>query len=148
MTELEQRIVVEGPFDRALAAVVHAVRDEGLEVLATLDVREHFRRTLGLEFRQYARLEVWSADLAFLALKRDLLAGTVMPTTLAVYELASGETAVVAHQASLSTAAEAGCPCEEDSLRPIAAQERDRITRVLARLRHLPRRPRILPRAA
>ena len=148
MTDLEKRIVVGGPFNRALGAVIHAVRDEGLEVISSLDVREHFRRTLGLEFRQYARLEVWSPDLAFLALKRDLPAGTVMPTTLAVYELADGETAVVARQASLPAASERGCRCEEDSLRTIAAQERGRITRVLARLRHVPRRTGTMPRAA
>ena len=64
MAAFETRIVVDQPFDRALGAVVHAVRDEGLDVIASLDVREHFRRTVGHEFRQYALLEVWSPDLA------------------------------------------------------------------------------------
>ena len=148
MADLPTRIVVDLGFDRALGALIHAVRDEGLEVIASVDVREHFRRTVRREFRQYALLQVWSSDLAFEALKRDLPAATVVPTTLAIYELADGETAIVAHQPPLPAAGKAGWGGERGGLGPLAAQQRDRISRVLARLRHVPRRQPAIPHAA
>lgn len=112
MTSSTRRIVIDADFETTIGAVSRALRDEGLDVLARIDVRDHFWRN-GHDFRRYFLVETWSPDAAFQALRSTLDAGATLTTTLAVYELADGETAVVTREPD---------------------QESDRMRRVLARL--------------
>lgn len=112
MTSTTRRVVIDADFETAIGAVSRALRDEGLDVLARIDVRDHFWRN-GHDFRRYLLIETWSPDAAFQALRSKLDAGPMLTTTLAIYELADGETAVVTREPD---------------------QEPDRMRRVLARL--------------
>jgi uncharacterized protein (DUF302 family) len=95
MSNFGRRLVIDLPFEAALGETTRALRAEGFEVLARIDVRDQFRRGLGHDFRQYYVLEAWSSQLAVEALAHELDAGTLLPTRVVVYELADGETAVV-----------------------------------------------------
>jgi uncharacterized protein (DUF302 family) len=90
MDDCSRRIVVDLPFERALGEEVHAICDEGLQVIARTDVRDHFRQSVHHDFRRYVLLQVWSPDMAFEALRHDLGVGTILPTTVVVYELPDG----------------------------------------------------------
>ena len=139
MADFGTRIVVDLPFEQALGAVAHAVRDEGLALIATIDVREHFRRTLGRDFRQHAVIEVWSPEAAFDALQYDLTAATIVLTMLAIFELADGETAVVARHGLPSGVTARTWRRQHRALADAVDRERARISRVFARLQHHPR---------
>ena len=134
MSAYDRRIVMDANFDAAVCDVSRAIREEGLQAVARIDVREQFWRHLSCNVRPYLLIEAWSTDQAMEALRLAPDVGAVLPTTFAVYELADGKT-VVAAKASLSAAADQpGFREEVPALAAIADQERARMARVLGRL--------------
>ena len=93
-----QHIVIDSGFETVLGEVSRAIREEGLQTIARIDVRDHFWRDLGQAFRRYFLIEAWSPELSLEALRQDLGIGTILPATLAIYELADGQTAVVVRE--------------------------------------------------
>jgi hypothetical protein len=125
-------VVVDADFNRVLVDVLNAFQDEGLEIVSRLDVREHFKRTLGREFRRHVVFDVWAPDLALNALRQDLEVGTFIMTRFVIYELADGETAVAATE-GLWGLVEA-CRLDHLGLTALADLERERAAAVLSRL--------------
>jgi uncharacterized protein (DUF302 family) len=134
MDACSRRIVVDLTFERALGEAVHAVCDEGLQVIARIDVRDHFRQSVRHDFRRYVLLHLWSPDFAFSALRHDLESGAILPTTLALFELPDGETAVVVNQRLAPISWNPPCRRNNRELAVMADHERERIARVLMRL--------------
>jgi uncharacterized protein (DUF302 family) len=134
MTDYGRRIVVDAAFDAVVNGIQRAIADEGLHVIARLDVRDHFWRELTHDFRRYVLIDAWSPRLAFEALRRTLDVGTVMPTRFAVYELADGETAVVAEEPLAPVAAEPQWRRDSPELATIADRESERVARVLGQI--------------
>ena len=132
------RIVVDREFESALGALCRALREEGLQVLSRADVRSHLWQEVGHDMRRYVRIEAWSPDLALEALREDMTVGAVLPTGFAVYELADGETAVVAHQALVDWAVDPDWRRDWPALAEVVEREADRVTRVMTRLEHAP----------
>jgi len=133
MTTYSRRIVLESDYETALGDLSRALKDEGLQVIARIDVRDHCWRN-GHDFRRYLLLEAWSPDLAFEALRQTLDAGPLLTTTLAVYELADGETAVTIRESLAPFADDEALRQAEPWLAAVADQERERVTRALARV--------------
>jgi uncharacterized protein (DUF302 family) len=125
-------IVVDADFDRMVVDILAAFRDEGLEIISRIDVREHFKRTLGREFRRHLVFDVWAPDLALNAIRQDLELGSFIMTRFVIYELADGET-VVAATGGLSKVLD-DCGAEHPGLASLAEREGERADRVLARL--------------
>jgi len=136
MDDYGRRIVIDLGFDAVLGEASHAIREEGLQMTARIDVRDHFQRELRHDFRQYFLLEAWSPELAFQALRVNLEAGTIFHTTFAVYELADGETVVVANEPLSLLATDPEWRRDAPTLAAIADRECERVARVLARLQH------------
>lgn len=134
MDDYGRRIVLDLGFEATADSLGQAMRAEGLRALARVDVREHFGRELGHDFRRYVLIQAWSPDLALNALRRDLAAGTSLITSFALYELADGETAVVAQRPLASVTDDSGWRRDVPALAAIADREGDRIARVLDRL--------------
>lgn len=129
-----RRIVIDLGFEAALAEVSRAIRDEGLQMIARIDVRDHFWRDLGEPFRQYHLLIAWSPELAIDALRTRLEAGSILPVTFAVYELADGETAVVVKEPLSPAAAETVWQRETPALASVASREAERVARIVGRI--------------
>ncbi len=134
MSDYGRRIVVDSGFETAVGDLSRAIREEGLRVIARVDVREHFRRELGRDFRQYFMLEAWSPELAREALKQNLDVGAVLPTGFSVYELADGETAVVAREPLSPLAEDPAWRRSSPLLATIVDRETTRVARVFSRL--------------
>lgn len=94
MDDYGRRIVIDLGFEAVLGEASRAIREEGLQMIARIDVRDHLWRNLGHDFRRYFLLEAWSPELALEALRYNLEAGTILPMTLAIYELAMSTLAV------------------------------------------------------
>jgi uncharacterized protein (DUF302 family) len=137
MTDYGRRIVVDLDFDSALGETARALREEGLQTIARIDIRDHFRRDLAHDFRQYYVIEAWSSRLAMAALAHDLDAGAILPTRLAIYELADGETAIVAAEPLASMMTDFEWSRQSPELAMLAGEESRRIARVLQRLQHI-----------
>jgi len=136
MDDYGRRIVIDLGFEAAVAHTAQAIREAGLDVVSRIDVRDCFWRDLRHGFRQYVLLDVWSPTLAIEALKHDLAAGTILRTTFAVYELADGETAIVAREPLSSVSSDPGWRRDTPALALIADRLCNQIAGVLARLQH------------
>ena len=130
-----RHIVLDTDFDQVVVDILKAFQDEGLEVISRVDVREHFKRTLGREFRRHLVFDVWAPDLAMNAIRQDLEIGTFIMTRFVIYELADGET-VVSTTEGLSRLVESG-RIQPPGLAALADRERARGAEVLSRLLRL-----------
>ncbi len=90
-----RQVVVNLPFERALAETGRALCTEGLHLLGRCDVREFLSSTLHHDFLRYILLDVAPAQSTLDALLEDLSAGPLLPTRIAVYEVGKTETAIV-----------------------------------------------------
>jgi uncharacterized protein (DUF302 family) len=64
MSNSERPIVVDLEFEAVVSETARALHDEGLELIARVDVRDQFRIALRHDFRRYTLLEGWSPALA------------------------------------------------------------------------------------
>jgi uncharacterized protein (DUF302 family) len=134
MTDYGRRVVMDVEFETAVGNLSRAIRDEGLQAIARIDVRDQFWREPGHDFRRYFLILAWSPELALDALRHNLDIGTVFSTTFAVYELADGETAVVAHDNLSPVAAQPEWRQDAPVLAAIADRESEHIAGVFRRL--------------
>ena len=138
MNEYGRRIVIASGFEAVVGEVSRALREEGLQTIARIDVRDHFWRDPGHDFRRYFLIEAWSPALALEALQHDLDAGTVFPTTFAIYELADSRTVVVVRQPFSPLIADREWRQQAPAVAAVADRETERVARVLARLQATP----------
>lgn len=134
MTTSSRRLVLDADFEATVGTVARSLREEGMETIARVDVRDDFWRK-GHDFRRYMLLDAWSPDSALEALGLSLDAGPLLTTTIAVFELDNGETVVATRESLAPIADDATWRAEEPGLAAIADCERERIGRVLKRVR-------------
>jgi uncharacterized protein (DUF302 family) len=137
MNDYGRRIVIDLGFETALSETSRAIREEGLQMLARIDVRDRFWRDLAHDFRRYYLLEAWSPELALEALRNNLEVGTILSTTFAIYELADGETVVVAKESFSQIAADPDWRRDAPAVAAVVDREGLRVARVLERLRRV-----------
>lgn len=97
MADGTNRIVFNVDFETALGDVSRRIRDEGLETIARIDLRNCFWRHLGRNCRNYFLIETWPPESALQALEDDPAVGAGLPISIAVYEIAPLETGVAVH---------------------------------------------------
>jgi uncharacterized protein (DUF302 family) len=137
MSDYGRRLVVNLSFDRAIEETIHALRDEGFDVGSRIDVRDYCKVVLGHDFRRYVLVEALPARLMLRALMEDLDVGTILPASIAVYELADGETAVVAAEPFASVLEDQAWRESAPALAALADEESAAVARALARLQRL-----------
>ena len=148
MQDYGRRLVIDSTFDRAVNETVEAFQDEGLDIIGRVDVRDYARRKLHHDFRRYVLLQALPARLTVDALRQDLDAGTVLPATVAIYELADGETAVVAGQPFAPVLSDPSWQASVPELARLAERESEQIARALMRLQRLAGQPAPAARAS
>jgi uncharacterized protein (DUF302 family) len=112
----------------ARAAITDALKEEGFGVLTEIDVRETFKRKLGVDFREYVILGACNPPLANRALGQDLEIGLLLPCNVCIWADDGGATvAVVRPDAMFELAA-------EPALEPVAREANDRLRRALDRI--------------
>ena len=134
MSDYGRRVVVDLEFETAVAETSRLIRQEGLKIIARVDVRDHFRRDRSHDFRRYLLIDAWSSALALDALRHDLDVGPILPVTFAIYELADGESVVVAKEPLAPNASDATWRRDFPELAAVADEEAERVARVLAGL--------------
>jgi len=132
-----RHVVIDQPFDRALTEVLRVLHEHGFDVTGQLNVRDYLRRALHHDFRRYVLLQTISPQLMLDALSHDLGAGTMVPTTIAVYELADGETAVLAGEPLAPVLADYGWQLDAPQLAELADRASEQLAAALAGMQHL-----------
>jgi uncharacterized protein (DUF302 family) len=134
MSDYGRRIVVDAGFDRVVGTLNIAMRAEGLQPLAQVDVRDHFAREQSHDFRRYVLVQGWSPEVAMEALRQNLDAGTMLAAVFVVYELGDGETVVVGNPPLAAFADDYQWQRLFPTLASLAHSETQRVARVMDRI--------------
>lgn len=135
-----RRLVLDIPFDLAVAETSQVFREEGFDVIARLDVRDYLARVIHHDCRRYVLLEALVPELTLDALQHDPGLGAIMPITVAIYELADGETAVTASPALAPVLEDFGWRAGSPGAASIGDRARQQLAQALDRLQHMARR--------
>ena len=87
---------VDLDYHGAITKVTEELKKEGFGVLTEINVRETFKRKLGVEFRNYVILGACNPPLAHATLQADVDIGLLLPCNVIVYEDDDGEVIVAA----------------------------------------------------
>lgn len=84
MMEYGTAIRVKAPFEKVVAWVTEALREQGFGVLTTIDVQDTLRAKLGVRMEPYVILGACNPTLARQALNVDRQAGLLLPCNVVV----------------------------------------------------------------
>jgi uncharacterized protein (DUF302 family) len=133
VSQLGFEIHTPRPYDAAIGAVTEALKQEGFGILTHIDVRDTMRKKLDLEFRPYAILGACNPPLAHRALTARAEAGLLLPCNVTVEATPSGGS-IIRIADPLIMLAVAGLE-QEDELRQVAVDARERLWKVAEALR-------------
>jgi uncharacterized protein (DUF302 family) len=115
------------PYERAVELTRAALAAEGFGVLSEIDVSATLKKKLGAEFRPYVILGACNPALAHQALSAERDIGVLLPCNVVVYAADEPGRSVVAAVDPEVSLARVG----NEALRPLAADVRTRLARVL-----------------
>ncbi|MBB4285162.1 DUF302 domain-containing protein [Roseospira goensis] len=114
--------------DEAVTAVTAALQEQGFGILTEIDVRATLKQKLDAEFRDYRILGACNPPLAHRALQAEDRIGAMLPCNVIVQARDDGaEVAAIDPVASMQAV-------DNDALRPIAEEVRDRLKSVVETL--------------
>ncbi len=116
-------------FDEAIERTTAALKEAGFGIITEIDVRETFRKKLGVDFRGYRILGACNPAMAHEALTIEDKVGTMLPCNVIVQELEGGGVEIAAVDPVASMAA-----IDNDALRGPAQKVRDMLIDVVKRL--------------
>lgn len=115
--------------EQAEARVRDELEKEGFGVLTEIDVKATLKKKLDVDFRPYKILGACNPPYAHKALEAENKIGTMLPCNVIVQEAEDGRTEVAAVDPVASMQS-----VDNDALRPIAEEIRDRLRAVIDRL--------------
>jgi hypothetical protein len=121
-----RRVVVAVGFDAVVCETSRAIEEEGLRMIARID-------DVWRDIQRSVVFETWSPELWCEALRHNLDPDALVVTTFTIYEVADGETAVVATEPFSQNPEWLR---KDQVLSAFAHRERERVARVLERLQH------------
>lgn len=116
-------------FDEAVERVTTALKEAGFGIITEIDVKETFKKKLGIDFRNYRILGACNPAMAHEALEIEDKVGTMLPCNVVAQELGDGEIEIAAVDPVASMAA-----IENEALRGSAQKIRDMLIGVIERL--------------
>lgn len=90
-------------FDEAVQRTVDVLKSEGFGVITEIDVKDTFKKKIGVDFRNYRILGACNPTLAYEALQIEDKVGTMLPCNVVVQDIGGGncEVAVIDPVASM-----------------------------------------------
>jgi uncharacterized protein (DUF302 family) len=119
--------VVAVPFEEGVALAQQALREEGLGVIARIDVGNLLKES-GIRSSAYTILTAWDATSIAQMLKVEETAGLLVPARLVVYEVDGGTAIVAGDPRKLLAIA------DNPALIPLAGEARAQLERAIGRL--------------
>lgn len=118
-----------GTFDEAIQKVTEELKEEGFGVLTEIDVKETLKKKLDVDFKKYRILGACNPNFAHKALSVEDKIGAMLPCNVIVEEHEDGKVEVSAVDPVSSMQS-----VENDELKPIAAEVRDRLEKIISRV--------------
>ena len=120
--------------DEAMHRTRSALKAEGFGILTEIDLRAAFREKLGEEFRPYVILGACNPPLAFRAVNAEPQVGLLLPCNVTVEQTGPARSTVRLANPSVMLSV-GGAPAENEGVREVAEEARQRIDRVAAALK-------------
>ena len=92
-------------FDAAIEHTTAALKDAGFGIITEIDIKETFKKKLGIDYRNYRILGACNPKMALEALSIEDKVGTMLPCNVIVQELGEGRVEVAAIDPVASMAA-------------------------------------------
>ena len=116
-------------FDEAVRRATEALKQQGFGIITEIDVKETFKKKLGIDFRNYRILGACNPTLAHEALNLEDKIGTMLPCNVVVQDAPDGATEIAAIDPVASMLA-----IENPLLKQAAERVRERLEKVIASL--------------
>jgi len=116
-------------FDEAVRRTTEALKQQGFGIITEIDVKETFKKKLGIDFRNYRILGACNPTLAHEALNLEDKIGTMLPCNVVVQDAPDGATEIAAIDPVASMLA-----IENPLLKQAAERVRERHEKVIANL--------------
>ena len=84
------------PFDQAVQRTTEALKQGGFGIITEIDVKDKFKKKLGVDFRNYRILGACNPKMAHGALQIEDKIGTMLPCNVVVEDLGNGRIEVAA----------------------------------------------------
>jgi uncharacterized protein (DUF302 family) len=114
-------------FDEAVRRTTEALKQQGFGIITEIDVKETFKKKLGIDFRNYRILGACNPTLAHEALNLEDKIGTMLPCNVVVQDAPDGATEIAAIDPVASMLA-----IENPLLKQAAERVRERHEKVIA----------------
>lgn len=121
-------IRLDKPYNEALEIVIAALKDEGFGVLTSIDIQTTLLEKLDIDFRPYIILGACNPPLAHRALSTESEVGLMLPCNVTVE--ANGQSESIIRIANPEVMLEVGSLKENDELREVAREAREKLERV------------------
>lgn len=119
----------KGSFEDAIQKVTDELKEEGFGVLTEIDVKETLKKKLDVDFKKYRILGACNPNFAHKALSVEDKIGAMLPCNVIVEEHEDGKVEVSAVDPVSSMQS-----VENDELKPIAAEVRNRLEKIISRV--------------
>ncbi|MDO7867595.1 DUF302 domain-containing protein [Nocardioides jiangxiensis] len=129
MEEFTLASTIAAPYDEAVARVRHALADAGFGVLTEIDLKATLKAKLDLDVAPRVILGACRPQLAHRALEADPRVAAMLPCNVVVSAVDDGTSRVEVFDPAAMTSFSASSAIAE-----VAAEARDRLTQMLARL--------------
>ena len=113
-------------FDDAVKRVIDALKNAGFGIITEINVKDTFKKKLGIEFRNYRILGACNPAIARDALEIEDKIGTMLPCNVVVQDTADGDVEVAVIDPVASMAA-----VENPALKTSAGKVRDMLKAVV-----------------
>ena len=117
--------VVDMSYEQAIEKVTAELKKEGFGVLTTIDVKETLKQKINVDFKKYVILGACNPPIAHKALQEEEELGLLLPCNVIVYEK-ENRTVVSIFDPMVMT-----WIIENDNMKPIATEVREKLQRVL-----------------
>ena len=116
-------------FEEAVRRTTEALKQQGFGIITEIDVKETFKKKLGIDFRNYRILGACNPTLAHEALNLEDKIGTMLPCNVVVQDAPDGTAEIAAIDPVASMLA-----IENPLLKQAAERVRERLEKVIASL--------------
>jgi uncharacterized protein (DUF302 family) len=116
-------------FDEAVRRTTEALKQQGFGIITEIDVKETFKKKLGIDFRNYRILGACNPTLAHEALNLEDKIGTMLPCNVVVQDAPDDSTEIAAIDPVASMFA-----IENPLLKQAAERVRERLEKVIPSL--------------
>ena len=128
-TQYGFRVNLPLTFETAVDKTVSALKEQSFGVLTEINVKETLKQKLDVDFRKYTILGACNPPLAHQALSSEEEIGLLLPCNVIVYEVDDTSSRVAALDPE-----KAMMIVENDQLKPIASQAKEKLTAALSSL--------------